>query len=1036
MEWWRAQSSTLWADLDRLKRIDVVYICSNADIVRQNINRLNVFDYSEEGEDGHNQEFASRLTLLALYLKDLERQTINFIALTPGTSFDKRSSGGIAWERELIYHMLRKAWDFGNEIAPKNIFQYGVQDRRRWRERLNKFDTKQISTVIQSDFEKALKKHRDLRVQFNELRKRFRRIRKYNIYYSDEDRELQRNFIGEIRRTLARTCVQKLEPDIIILDEFQRFRYLLEGNSEAAELAQTLFEYKDAKTILLSATPFKPYTCYHESENEDHYKDFMKTLEFLFDSEEEILGCKKDLKRLGEALHSINRNGDKGFLDLKNSLENRLRKVMVRTERLAIKGDRNGMLEDIARVDEELDPADLLKFTVLDKVSQALETGDPLEYWKSAPYILNTMDHTGYAIKKQFLRSVEDQAPHDQQLVGILGSANTTLLSWKKVEAYQKLDPGNARLRTLMSDTIEKGSWQLLWVPPSLPYYRVTSGPYAQPEVHNFSKTLVFSSWKIVPKVIAMLTSYDAERRMVGKSIDNTASLVKNYSKEYSKRAQLLTLPVTQGEPDRMNNLLTLYPCLTLATMVDPLKTALELIDGQSPPYFKQVEKAVKKQVQELIDPVFNKYALTSEKDRRWYWAALALLDRHYSEKPVKQWLEIHEEYPSWEAVVNKEYVDQFYNTFDIPQGLGQPPDDIYYVLASVALGSPAVATLRSFLRVVDTEPNPDIWDYLLGSAARVADGFQTLFNIPDASSMIRSLRGLDERRYWQTVLSYCASGNLQAVLDEYLHILMEALGLMDKPAKYAVEAISDEMYDAVSIQTVNLALDEIKANRRTCRISLTDRSMRCRFALRFGDGRSDGSVGNEKAETRKEQVRQAFNSPFWPFVLASTSIGQEGLDFHQYCLNVFHWNLPGNPVDLEQREGRVHRYKGHAIRFNIAQAYPLHSLAGKFNGPGDPWTVLFEMAHTAAREAGHADDLVPYWVFPGGAHKIRRHIPVYPFSKDAERIDNLKKSLVTYRMVLGQPRQEDLVAFLQQQFDKGLDPDEFLKYRIDLAPD
>src|SRR3546814_9477258 len=34
--------------------------------------------------------------------------------------------------------------------------------------------------------------------------------------------------------------------------------------------------------------------------------------------------------------------------------------------------------------------------------------------------------------------------------------------------------------------------------------------------------------------------------------------------------------------------------------------------------------------------------------------------------------------------------------------------------------------------------------------------------------------------------------------------------------------------------------------------------------------------------------------------------------DFHPYCYRVYHWNLPSNPVDLEQREGRVHRYKGH----------------------------------------------------------------------------------------------------------------------------
>ena len=37
--------------------------------------------------------------------------------------------------------------------------------------------------------------------------------------------------------------------------------------------------------------------------------------------------------------------------------------------------------------------------------------------------------------------------------------------------------------------------------------------------------------------------------------------------------------------------------------------------------------------------------------------------------------------------------------------------------------------------------------------------------------------------------------------------------------------------------------------------------------------------------------------------MLASTSIGQEGLDFHNYCRRIVHWNLPSNPIDLEQRE-------------------------------------------------------------------------------------------------------------------------------------
>ena len=88
-------------------------------------------------------------------------------------------------------------------------------------------------------------------------------------------------------------------------------------------------------------------------------------------------------------------------------------------------------------------------------------------------------------------------------------------------------------------------------------------------------------------------------------------------------------------------------------------------------------------------------------------------------------------------------------------------------------------------------------------------------------------------------------------------------------------------------------------------------------FALRFGHLRTENEEG-----ISEDMVRAAFNSPFRPFLLTSTSIGQEGLDFHPWCHRLVHWNLPGNPVDLEQREGRVHRYKGHAVRRNVATAH------------------------------------------------------------------------------------------------------------------
>jgi helicase-like protein len=206
-------------------------------------------------------------------------------------------------------------------------------------------------------------------------------------------------------------------------------------------------------------------------------------------------------------------------------------------------------------------------------------------------------------------------------------------------------------------------------------------------------------------------------------------------------------------------------------------------------------------------------------------------------------------------------------------------------------------------------------------------------------------------------------------------------------------------------------------------------RRLRARFALRLEGDQSEVTEDS----TRRDQVREAFNSPFWRFVLATTSVGQEGLDFHPYCHAVVHWNLPSNPVDLEQREGRVHRYKEHAVRRNVAIR---HSGVVAGFGPGDPWRRLFELA-SEGRAAG-TSDIVPFWVYcaDGGA-KIERHVPALPLSRDFSfsQFIALRRSLAVYRMIFGQPRQEDLIAYLLEH----LAPDQIApltaELRIDLSP-
>jgi hypothetical protein len=204
--------------------------------------------------------------------------------------------------------------------------------------------------------------------------------------------------------------------------------------------------------------------------------------------------------------------------------------------------------------------------------------------------------------------------------------------------------------------------------------------------------------------------------------------------------------------------------------------------------------------------------------------------------------------------------------------------------------------------------------------------------------------------------------------------------------------------------------------------------SIRCRFAVRFGDVRDDDG----QTLIRSGSVRQAFNSPVRPFVLATTSVGQEGLDFHPYCHVVYHWNLPSNPVDLEQREGRVHRYKGHAVRRNLAKAYGLSALRG--GSWTDLWDELF--ARAAKDRKPGMNDLIPYWLFEtDGGWSVERRVPILPFSREVAELRRLKQMLAIYRLAFGQPRQEDLLSYLSEHTTKGESESQNSAYRISLAP-
>ena len=308
-----------------------------------------------------------------------------------------------------------------------------------------------------------------------------------------------------------------------------------------------------------------------------------------------------------------------------------------------------------------------------------------------------------------------------------------------------------------------------------------------------------------------------------------------------------------------------------------------------------------------------------------WEWAGPAVLDALAGNRS-RSWLEGDDgfirlgEEDAW-----PDHVDVLRKAVRERRVDGAVPDSAVDLLVDLALGSPAICALRALHRIA---PMLD-WDdpRLLTAASRIAWGFRTLHNQHDTVALLR--RG-SEDRYWHGAITHAARNNLQAVLDEHVHCLVESEGLTDAKPRDRVKRLADAISRALSLLPSQIEVDDPQV--RSGRLRINKFTMRGRFAMRLADYRDQ-----EGSAARLSGVRDAFNSPFRPFVLATTSIGQEGLDFHPYCHRLYHWNLPRNPVDLEQREGRVHRYKGHAIRLNVAAKHAA-VVRGCGAAPADPW--------------------------------------------------------------------------------------------------
>ncbi len=468
----------LWDDVER---IDVVYVCSNNSIARANLPKLQVGDAGQR-----SFALATRLTMLATLFASPDGQSglagnkLNFVSFTPGTSFNMGRSAGQAQERQVLFHLLLPCYPT-RRTALMNLLQGRKASKDDWRQQLQN-EPCPIEPTIRERFEATFREQADLH---GELRSLFEIwFFRHRQSWPNEAQCRRDRIISQLRRMLADECVRALEPDLVIVDEFQRFKSLLESRVErqdpAAELAQKLFGARTSdgqmvRTLLLSATPYKPYTADAEIEQDDHYEDFLDTTRFLLaDNDARVAQIKRRLSRFGTALKRATIGGqdhENGVQCAKLGVEDSLRAIMVRTERVRASTERDAMLVERCRPVVPT-PADVRQYLVADRLYRAVGDQDPMPLWKSASYLAHFTQ--GYRFNER-LEMALDQSP--DRVAQVLRRYESAFLDAEKVREWAKLDPGAAKLRDLVRDLLDSGLWRMLWMPPTVPYWPL-EGPF------------------------------------------------------------------------------------------------------------------------------------------------------------------------------------------------------------------------------------------------------------------------------------------------------------------------------------------------------------------------------------------------------------------------------------------------------------------------------------------------------------------------------------------------------------------------------
>ena len=211
----------------RRKPLVVFYLCSSLAIASQN--RRKLLEVLSTKEDRIAADCpVDRLSLLRV-AEQPTSPSLHLYSFTPDTSIPIRKRhrrDGRQEERALIHVLVRRIWPGLFKIWGTKVFRGAIRSPDAWASARKK----QRPNVRNSAFRSAFV--RSVREEF-ELKDRQKLIPELRLRH-EEGRLSKLELIAHFRNALAACAIEEFAPDLVVFDEFQKFRDLFEKQKNAS----------------------------------------------------------------------------------------------------------------------------------------------------------------------------------------------------------------------------------------------------------------------------------------------------------------------------------------------------------------------------------------------------------------------------------------------------------------------------------------------------------------------------------------------------------------------------------------------------------------------------------------------------------------------------------------------------------------------------------------------------------------------------------------------------------------------------------